>query len=245
LFVAAGWAAILLIWSRVFLLTVENVASESFVSWVSWAWGAFVGPVYGPALATFFGAFVWGPVLARLVNLFYRPKRAAARAIRKYGGELEKLVHRAWSDELLVSVTLDNQKVYVGWPVFTPDPRRHTEDLRLLPAVSGYRDDKTLKLTFTTQYFPAYQLIATNPASGLRASDFEIAVPLDNLTSINLFSLDIPQDLFEIPSGDPKQSPATTERASNARPASAFVTLLTMLLGLLIGWVLGRGSSNS
>jgi uncharacterized membrane protein len=95
LFVAAGWAVILLIWSRAFLLAIQHLAPESFVTWLGWAWAAFVEPFYGPALATFFGAFVWGPILAWLVNLFYRPKRASARAIRKYGGELEKLVHRA------------------------------------------------------------------------------------------------------------------------------------------------------
>ena len=233
LFVAAGWAVALLIWSQAFLLAIRYLAPESVLAWISRTWSAFTEPVYGPALAVFFGALVWGPILAWLVNLFYRPKRAAARAIRKYGGELEKLAHRAWSDELLVSITLENQKVYVGWPVFTPDPRRNTEDLRLLPAVSGYRNDKTLELTFTTQYFPAYRLIAASPASGLRASDFEIVIPLDKLISINMFSLEIPQSIFEIPSEQTDEPQAASQKASG-------LGSLTALLGILVGWVLGR-----
>ena len=44
---------------------------------------------------------------------------------------------------------IENRKVYVGWPVFTPDPKVSTEELRLLPAVSSYRDERDLPLIFT------------------------------------------------------------------------------------------------
>lgn len=200
LFVAAGWAVILLIASRLLLLAAPYIFAEYLVNSVARFWGALVEPVAGIALPTFFGALVLGPTLAWSVNQFYRPKAAGARAVQKYGGELEKLLYRAWRDELLVSVNLENRKVYVGWPIFTPDPRRNTEDLRLLPALSGYRSEADLRLNFTTQYFPAYRRIADSPSLGLRAADFAIAIPLSNLVSVNLFSLKVPQSLFQIPS---------------------------------------------
>ncbi len=102
-------------------------------------------------------------------------------------------------EEALVSVTLSNRKVYVGWPVYTPDPRRETRDFRLLPALSGYRNEKTLELQFTTQYINVYQRIQSGAISGVDADDFEIAIPLDEVVSANLFSLEIDQQLFEIP----------------------------------------------
>src|SRR5215216_5026747 len=78
LFVAAGWAVILVIWSRASLVAAEHIFSADFVDGVSQAWESFTEPVGGGwTLATFFGALVWGWLLASLVNVFYRPKRAS------------------------------------------------------------------------------------------------------------------------------------------------------------------------
>ena len=41
--------------------------------------------------------------------------------------------------------------------------------------------------------------IIEKPELGLDASDFEIVMPLDKVLSVNLLSLDIEQDLFEVP----------------------------------------------
>jgi hypothetical protein len=98
----------------------------------------------------------------------------------------------------LVSVTLDNRKVYIGWPVYSPDTRRETKDFRLLPAVSGYRDEQTLELNLTTQYFEILEKVRNESIDGLKANDFEVMLPLENVVSVGLFSLAIDQQLFKI-----------------------------------------------
>jgi hypothetical protein len=206
LFVAAGWAVLLLIWSRVFLIVAPDYLPTPFVDWVSQKWETLTKPVDGPILAPCLGAFFWGPIFAWLVNRVYGAKRAGAHAIESYGSELEKIVHRAWTDKLMLSITLTNRKVYVGWPVFTPDPRQSVEDLRLLPAASGYRNENTLRLEFTTEYNPVYRRIERNPHLRLEAEDFEIVFPVDELVSVNLFSPKVEQEWFE-PS---PQQPETT-----------------------------------
>lgn len=118
--------------------------------------------------------------------------------------------------------------------MFTPDPRSTAEELRLLPAVSGYRDEETLRLEFTTEYYPAYELINTDPALGLEAADFEIVVPLDKLASVNLFLLDIDQGLFEILSIEANGAHQTSpQEESNSG-------LFTTLLWLLVAWTARR-----
>lgn len=223
LFVAAGWAVLLLIWSRVFLLVAPDYLPTFFVDWVDATWQTLTKPLAlnEPILATCVGAFFWGPIFAWVVNRIYGAKRAGAHAIDKYGSELGKIVHRAWTDKLMVSVTLVNRKVYVGWPVFTPDPRQSVEDLRLLPAASGYRDPDTLRLEFTTEYNPVYKRIERDRHLKLEAEDFEIVFPLDDLVSVNLFSPKVEQEWFE----PPQDQPITT---SNSELLSTLLILLTV-----------------
>ena len=211
LFLAAGWAMGLLVLSRIFLLVTDNLTPHGWDDEIATAWRDLTGPFYAPALATFFGAFVWGFSLPWPINYLFRANRASARAIRKYGGEVEKLLYRAMTEERMVAVTLENRKVYIGWPVFTPDPRRNTEDFRILPDASGYRADDTLTVKITTEYSPVYNKIRQEEAAAeaaveeavveeipaaLKGSDFEIAIPLEKLITVNLFSPDTDQSLF-------------------------------------------------
>lgn len=206
----------LLILSRASLLIAPLIIPESVLAFVRQVWDAIVSPFEVPALSTYFGAFLWGPALALLVNMFYGAEKASTRVIKRYGAEREKLLFVAMEEEALVSVTLSNRKVYVGWPVYTPDLRRETRDFRLLPAVSGYRDEKTLELWFTTQYIGIYQRLGGGAFEGLSAEDFEVAIPLDEVTSVGQFSLAIDQDLFKIPSEDDASEDDASEQQGEA-----------------------------
>jgi len=56
----------------------------------------------------------------------------------------------------MVLFTLSSGKVYVGILVAaTEDPNETKRFLRFVPVLSGYRADKTLKITYTTFYEPA------------------------------------------------------------------------------------------
>jgi hypothetical protein len=202
LFLVGAVAVALIFLSRFLLLTGEVVLPEAALSFAQWAWSVFFSPFGVPNLPTYIGAFLLGPLLALAVNRFYGADRASTRAIRRYGAETEKLLLEAMEDGWLILVTLEGRKVYIGWPVYSPDLRRETNDFRLLPAVSGYRDEQTLELRLTTQYLDAYEQIRQGVMTGLQANDFETVLPLRAVVSANFFALDIDQDIFKMPRGE-------------------------------------------
>lgn len=181
-------------------------ASHTLLSWIgrgdaSWIVGIreiWHGHVGVSGLATFALALVLSVLLPYLVNLVYRRERAVRRTIQLYGPELERLLYRAIQRIFPVSVTLKNEKVYIGWPVWTPEPSGETRDLAILPAFSGYRDPRTKQLTLSTQYLPIYDRILEG-ALEMGADDFQIVLPLEEIRTANFFSLDLDQSFFEIP----------------------------------------------
>jgi hypothetical protein len=175
-------------------------------------WDDLAGPLGIAALPTFVLAFLYAPVLARVANEFYNRDEAADRIIRDYGSDMEKLLSRYLSNVELVSVTLANRKVYIGWPTYSPGLRRETKDFRLLPALSGYREEKTLDLNYTTYYVDIMDKIEEGElksadTENLDARDLEIVIPLDSVTSLGPYSLDIPQQEFRLPARYKKPAP--------------------------------------
>lgn len=154
-----------------------------------------------PGLPVFFLAFLLGPVLAYGWNKLHDAETASDSVIERYGGEIERLLFRAMNDNSLVLVTLESRKVYIGWPIFSPGLRRETKEFRILPAVSGYRDEKTLELRLTTQYLDAYDQVRKEKIPGMEAADFETVLPLKDVVSANLFELGLDQRTFKMQAG--------------------------------------------
>jgi hypothetical protein len=193
-------------------------------------WGVLVEPYVAgtfdaSTFAAFFGAFLWGWVLPWLLNVYYSTDRASNLVIARYAGELEKLMYRAMGEFLLVSITLDSRKVYVGWPVraLIPDPRRADirPHIRLQPAISGYREEKTQELVFTTDYDSVYRRIEKENIPGLGADDLQMVIPVEEILSVNLFSTDIEQEWFEMSPDQPTETQPSSGRIH---------TLLTLLI---------------
>lgn len=200
LFFLVGAVAVgLLLLSRFFLLAGETLSPEIAVSYVRERWSLFFNPFGVPALSIYVGAFLLGPLLALIVNRFYGAGKASTRAIKRYGDEREKLFFQAMQDGSLVLVSMEDRKVYIGWPVYSPDLRRDTKDFRLLPVLSGYRDEQTLELRVTTQYLDAYDQVRAGALPGLKAADFETVLPMEKVISANLFALEIDQNIFKMP----------------------------------------------
>jgi hypothetical protein len=185
-----------------------------------------VKPFEASTFAAFFGALVWGWILPRLLNIYYRPERASNLIIDRYAGELEKLMYRAMGEFLLVSVTLKSRKVYVGWPVraLIPEPRRADirPHIRLQPAISGYREEATQELVFTTDYHRVYRRIDEADIPGLNADDLQMVIPVEEILSANFFSTDIEQEWFEMPQDE--------QADTRPPPSSLFHTLLILLI---------------
>lgn len=136
-------------------------------------------------LALGLGAILWVPFLwlpqRWLRYLYYR-------AIKN--DEFEFLIADAARRVIPVSVTMENNKVYVGFINDTPDPRQQHKFLAVLPLMSGFRDGVTGQVTFTTYYNRIYRRLSNLPtAANINVGDFRIALPLDKVQSLNMFDV--------------------------------------------------------
>lgn len=202
LFQSACWGIALLAVSQGLLVAEARVWPES-ASAVRWMNAELEGS--GP----FALAFTLSILIPPLLNRLYSRERAARRVIRRQGSELEKLLYDSQAAAFPVSISLKNEKVYIGWPVYTPDPVHRLQDIRILPAASGFRHHATKELTISTEYGPVYEQIEKGSIN-MNAKDFEIVIALDEVRSANQFSLDIDQNLFRPGGSDVEKVPAAS-----------------------------------
>lgn len=163
----------------------------------------------------------WGPALGEIFNLPSRleqanwvpPKfrylfgkwarRVLEGAYRLKGSDLERLVLKSQDTSLPIMVTLQNGKIYVGWPIENISPGEDRKTLRLSPLLSGYRDD-THQVQFTTDYSVALakrrdELLELNQQSSSLSNAENYATtdePELRLSRKNVSIL--PDDLFEV-----------------------------------------------
>ena len=147
-------------------------------------------------------SLVLGPVIAALVNFFIGTEKAKSREIKRHGNALTRLLHRAAEESLLISVTLDNRKWYVGWITSSPNLDPQELYFRLLPFTSGYRDKDTLQ-TYRTVY---YQNVLEDES--LDPDRFFITLPLKDVKAANLFDPDVYNQYF----AEPDKPAATADR---------------------------------
>lgn len=185
------------------------------------AWLSIIVEFFGSAKATAslfgnesqiaicFSAFVLGPFLAHALNIWkwpwvlpyrvpwfgWRPFRAFQMMILRHSiknNDFEKLITHSYLTYIPILFTLISGKCYIGWPVKLPNPSVDRKFVRLLPALSGYRNENTHKLEITTDYLSVLLPVVNNSEciARLEVSDFEIIFKLDQLSSAHLFDLE-------------------------------------------------------
>jgi hypothetical protein len=148
-------------------------------------------------------SLVLGPVIAGLVNLFIDTETAMSKEIKRHGNALIRLLHLAAEESLLISVTLDNRKWYVGWVTESPNLDPQELYFRLLPFTSGYRDKDTLETLRTVFYQNVLEDESLDP------DRFFITLPLKDIKTANLFDPDVYNQYF----AEPDKPPATSDRS--------------------------------
>ena len=142
-----------------------------------------------------------GPLAALIWNLFIDKEEAKDIEIRKHGNAFTQLLLRAQKEDLLLSITLENRKWYVGWVAESPNLDPQELYFRLLPYKSGYRDQSDLNTVYTTFYDEALS------ESAFAQTDLVITLPLKDVKTANLFNEDLYNDYFAdvpVPAEDPK-----------------------------------------
>ncbi len=138
-------------------------------------------------------ALLLGPALAFVWNLFVGKEEAKEIEIGKHGNAFTQLLLRAQKEKQLLSVSLDNNKWYVGWVTESPNLDPQELYFRLLPYRSGYRDRDNLTTVYTTFYDGALN------ETTLDKQDLVITLPLKDVKTANLFSEDLYNDYFSEP----------------------------------------------
>ncbi|HEY1950973.1 MAG TPA: hypothetical protein VGG97_28430 [Bryobacteraceae bacterium] len=156
-----------------------------------WIWFSPFSYSAVSALALLLGVF-----FALLVNLFINKERAKDIEIRRQGNSFTQLLHRAQKEKLLLSITLDSRKWYVGWVVESPNLDPQEFYFRILPFISGYRDKDTLQ----TRRLVFYQDVLRETES--EPEQFYITLPLKDVKIAGLFNDDVYNEYFAEPDKD-------------------------------------------
>lgn len=155
-------------------------AHPNFPCFIVW-WHKFLPFGYSATslFALLLGATVWKPLNEGILSNWFhwkkqRPKlgrewlwwqwlrrgwsenEEITRVINQDGDPLDVLLRRAETPpQRTIMVTMKSGKVYVGFVSIPSNPASQTRTIGLFPVVSGYRDEKTHQLTFTTYYADA------------------------------------------------------------------------------------------
>ena len=161
----------------------------------SWPLVAILSFLLGPIL----GQTLNLPTAASLLNLqipgtnkqpfMWWARKLLDHAIQN--NDFEKLVLRSFDTNLPILLTLKTGQVYAGWAVRAPNPVQERKFLRILPLLSGYRDNHDRQVHFTTHYYDALHNSNEDSSdlSHLELQDFEAVIPLDQIINAHLFDL--------------------------------------------------------
>lgn len=144
--------------------------------------------------ASLVGAFVLGIGGGLISNLRWDAASAVRAAVRNHGGDLRIFLHTAAEDAVPVALTMSTRKVYVGF-VMGPPSLREPSYVTLLPTISGYRDEATREVAFTTVYESVYEDLLKRAESGedlsTQVDEFQIVLPFDEIVSANRYDNEI------------------------------------------------------
>ena len=111
-------------------------------------------------------------------------------AIQESGSQLDLIVLESVERQAQLLFTLQSNKIYVGYVLGTPDGKM-PGDFRILPMLSGYRDEEHTA-RFTTRYVEVYdKLMEAEADSVVEAEDFSIVIPIKEIRSVAFFNPDM------------------------------------------------------
>ncbi|GHC17481.1 hypothetical protein GCM10010082_05840 [Kushneria pakistanensis] len=128
-----------------------------------------------------------------LTRIFYAYSSHAPlrRAVRRMNADFEEILLRAEDSSMGVMFSMRSGKVYVGMIVGAVDPSDSRDMIRIFPLISGYRQNETLKVNFTTFYYKLYEKMRNEgQLPHLTPAIFEIAFCFSDVQSATLFDIE-------------------------------------------------------
>jgi len=133
-----------------------------------------------------------------------QPARNAALdwPIRKLGNDLLTLLHEAVTQpqdaQMPLLLTLDSNRVYIGWIVRSPNLKTEDEYLSVLPLASGHRHKDTLKVTLDT-FYPVHEYAGRGGA--IDPNKLTFVIPYESIGKANYFDLELYMRYFAAGTG--------------------------------------------
>ncbi|MEY8252838.1 MAG: hypothetical protein RPR91_10660 [Colwellia sp.] len=119
------------------------------------------------------------------------------------GDDLEELLFRSMAGTTAIQVSMENRKHYIGFAVSGYNPEKDSDFVKILPLMSGYRDEATLKFIPTTFYGPVYEAIEQNIANG--TVQFELLLPRAEIHGIGSFDFEAYDEFQRQHPGQPEE----------------------------------------
>lgn len=127
-------------------------------------------------------------VVTYLPNIFLSKEKSMKEAIRSYGTALERLVLEALENPQQICFTLDNGKVYVGYPNSIND-LVNSGTLSFFPVFSGYRDDQQDIVIVT--FYDKFYLNLSGEDLFNDDLNFEQLIAVDHIISAKRFDIEV------------------------------------------------------
>ena len=179
------WAVTASITTYILRLIYESIASVEFQEIIYRAI-----PIKSPYAGTSLCVLLLSICATELSNLFLNEKKRIIKAIKSIGNEFELLLKSSFTDNKLLLFTMDNGKIYIAWVKELPIPSV-SKHVRIIPTISGYRDDQK-NIVFTTHYLSVYaEYINEGKIRSIEELDTDLILNSDNIVSISFFDIDM------------------------------------------------------
>ncbi len=193
LLIYSSLAGVILLVVSVIFVGFVNASYPKVLHW----WKQWV-PFDYSGVAIF--SFILGWVIAKLLNIRFlsdeRHQKMLRKIIQRHGNLLEILIDKALNESKQISITLKNQKVYIGYIISLLDPATMPLSfIEILPTISGHRNQNTKQFELTTNYAKVYDQIYLAEdeqplITNLNIHDFKIVIPVSEIVSANIFDKD-------------------------------------------------------
>lgn len=147
-----------------------------------------------PYSGTVLASFILSIALTELSNRVLNKKKQIYRAIKKIGNEFELTASKSFKDQTLILITLKNEKVYVGWVKELPIPSQ-SNYLRIIPALSGYRDEDK-KVVFNSHYLKVYaRYIKEGRGQNVKELETDVVIEINEIITISNYDPSLYKEL--------------------------------------------------
>lgn len=173
---------------------LPNYAATNFPFLAGWIPSGSIPTSFFPFLTGWISiGLCW--CVASIKNRRSDKEEVEAGVAAEMGDFLSLLMRDCNKRDKMMEITLKNRKVYVGLPISSPGPRLSTDQfIRILPFMSGYRDEESLESHFNTYYEwvsePGDDRYLKNVLN-LDAGDFAVTIARKEIVSARIFDEEV------------------------------------------------------